>query len=375
MNKYKRFITTVTTAFLVLLMPLLAHALTPSENSATVFPAEGNGNCSDYAENGVIMTITGDVTPGVTTIATNGAASANITFNADAKSLSFDSATVPIDFALVKKSRDIGIYIYQSGGTDNDSGITLHGSEIAGFALCYGLGNDAGPVNKPPELGAIGDKEVTLGDDLIEFTVTATDDIDLVDDTVTITASNVPNGANFNATTGLFTWPTSGPVGSTNVTFVASDGSLISSETISITVNDIPPEPLVLPNCQSLDTDTRGNPLLDNTGVICPDTGRSLVCNIELDRPFYGLVESDTCCICNNGTPSAGTALVECDPEILAGTSNADGNPSCLLTAADKAALVASGGLRETEVTTHLEFNNDPYYCYTSGGRRICYAY
>ena len=93
MGNFKLYITMMAAAFVVMGMPLTAQALTPSDNSASVFPAEGNGKCSDYAENGVIMSLTSNIIPGGTSTATDGTASADVTFSADATSLSFDSDT------------------------------------------------------------------------------------------------------------------------------------------------------------------------------------------------------------------------------------------------------------------------------------------
>lgn len=130
-----------------------------------------------------------------------------------------------------------------------------------------------------------------------------------------------------------------------------------------------PPVAKTIPVCEVLDPFTTAS--LDDTGVVCPadtaDSPRSLVCNIELDQPFYGLIESDSCCICNNGTDGSEVGLVECDPDLVAGETNPDtGLSSCLDTTSKD---------RPLEVTTHIEFNNDPYYCTTIGGRRTCYAY
>ena len=198
---------------------------------------------------------------------------------------------------------------------------------------------------------------------------------------VTITASNIPVGANFDSTpalestTGLFSWTTD-QVGSTNVTFTASDGAAIVTETISITVNAIPPEPVATPTCESIQS-------LYNTGISCPAPvyddndvaiNRSLACNFELDKKTdgelnaYGTADgSDVCCICNNGTP-----LVECDaarpPTNEPITS---GLPPCTLTLEQKAAQ----NLPLSEVSTFIELNKDPYYCITSLGSRTCYYY
>jgi PKD repeat protein len=255
------------------------------------------------------------------------------------------------------------------------------GISIDAFSLCYGLGND--PLNQAPVLDPIGNQSVTAGQTL---NITAFDDPDYItafdtDDlpsggavTISITEdplNPLPVDAEFefvdnvNGTyTYSFSWlTTDADVGSYTVTFTASDGDLEDSETITIFVNS------ATPSCEALGTyDNTLEGTLDDTGVVCPDTGRVLVCNIELDEPFYGLVASDSCCVCNNNSP-----LQECDADIPAGTTNADGVPSCTLTPAEKDAL--GDLLRPAEVTTHIELNNDPYYCTTIGGRRTCYRY
>ena len=368
MDKFKRFITPVTVALMALCMPLLVHA---SDNSVTIIPAEGNGNCNDYAANSTILSMAPD---GVGTLSGPDGESGTYTLTTDLKTLSFNT-TIPMDYAVLKSKRTISVLFYQSGGIDNDSNMTIPGDlEITGFEMCYGLSNDAVPVNQAPVLNPIGDKEVTNGNDL-SFSVTATDDA-LPSDTLTISHSTLPAGASFSDDgygTGYFEWVSATPAGSTNVTFTVSDGALIDTETITITVNAIPPEPVVTPICGT-DTDK-----LDEIGISCPTpvyttdefgnqiiTNSSVVCNMELNEDYYGTADSsDVCCICNAGE------LEECDPGTPAGEISADGKKSCNLTAAEKALR----NLPAAEVTTIIEFNNDPYYCYTYGGRRICFLY
>jgi len=58
--------------------------------------------------------------------------------------------------------------------------------------------------------------------------------------TLTYSASGLPSGASFNASTRTFSWtPSSTQSGSYNVTFTVSDGSLSASTTITITVNQV----------------------------------------------------------------------------------------------------------------------------------------
>ena len=139
MEKYKRYITMMATAFMVMGMSLTAQALTPSENSATVFPAEGNGNCNDYAENGVIMAISASL-PGSGS-ASDGTETVTYTYDSDLNELTLLSSTVPIDFLAIKAKRSIGVFIYPSGGVDMDTGITLDGTAFGSVDFCYGLNN------------------------------------------------------------------------------------------------------------------------------------------------------------------------------------------------------------------------------------------
>jgi hypothetical protein len=260
-----------------------------SDNSVTVFPAEGNKQCSDYAANGTIlqMATSSPVTPGTLSgpenlvddpaifpDATGETAAYAIT---DGTVMSFTNATTPIDFALLKSGRDVTVIIYPLGGvtSDSDMRLTVAGLDepITAISLCYGLGNVAPP---PPP----------------------------------------------------------------------------------------PPAPLTLKSCDTV------NAALDFTGVSCPTntTERQLVCNFELDKPFYGLKDgSDSCCVCNS------PALTECNPDLPAGTIVAEGErPAC----PDPKGTPLLPGQLQTEVTTHIELNNDPYYCYTVGsGPRTCYKY
>jgi len=94
----------------------------------------------------------------------------------------------------------------------------------------------AGAVNNAPVLASIGNKSVDEGS-LLEFTVSATD---ADGDSLVYSASGVPTGASFNASTKTFSWaPAYNKSGTYSVTFTVSDGSLSDSETITITVADI----------------------------------------------------------------------------------------------------------------------------------------
>jgi PKD repeat protein len=89
--------------------------------------------------------------------------------------------------------------------------------------------------NQPPVLSPIGNQTAPLGQTLT-FTVSATDpDSDPV--ILTVTPLPLPAHAAFDGTTGEFSFrPDGGQVGSFDLTFIASDGELTDSETITVTV-------------------------------------------------------------------------------------------------------------------------------------------
>ena len=95
-------------------------------------------------------------------------------------------------------------------------------------------------TNEAPVLAAIGNKFATLSNTL-SFAVTATDLVG--DDAITLTTSTLPPGSTFGATNGAgsFSWPNASPTGTYSVTFYAGDVSGTNSETILITVAELPP--------------------------------------------------------------------------------------------------------------------------------------
>jgi hypothetical protein len=91
-------------------------------------------------------------------------------------------------------------------------------------------------ANHAPVLQPIGDKSINEGQQL-QFTISATD---ADNDALTYTASGLPGGASFNANSHTFSWtPDAAQVGSyPDVHFEATDGELVASEDITITVNE-----------------------------------------------------------------------------------------------------------------------------------------
>ncbi|MDD5191039.1 MAG: serine hydrolase [Dehalococcoidales bacterium] len=93
-------------------------------------------------------------------------------------------------------------------------------------------------VNQPPTLAAIGDKSVTVGESLT-FTVNATDSDR---DALVYSVENLPAGADFNTTTGVFSWtPDTAQVKTfSGIRFLVDDGMSQDIQTIKITVNQVP---------------------------------------------------------------------------------------------------------------------------------------
>jgi len=100
-------------------------------------------------------------------------------------------------------------------------------------------------ANSAPVLNPIGNKSVDEGVSLV-FSISATD---LDGDSLTYSASNLPQGANFNPGTRTFSWtPTYNQAGTyPNVHFAVTDGSLSDSEDITITVNNVSGPPVLDP--------------------------------------------------------------------------------------------------------------------------------
>ena len=91
-------------------------------------------------------------------------------------------------------------------------------------------------TNRAPDLDAIGSKSVDEGA-LLNFTVHASDPNGT---TPTLSTSSLPGGASFDASSGTFSWtPTFTQAGIYSVTFRASDGFLVDSEIVAITVRNV----------------------------------------------------------------------------------------------------------------------------------------
>ncbi len=101
-------------------------------------------------------------------------------------------------------------------------------------------------VNTPPILTPIGNRVVYEGD-LLEFTVSATDPDG---DNLTYSATNIPTGASFNETTGVFTWYTTYDNAGNylDVEFTVMDNGepmMLDVELITITVGNVNRAPII----------------------------------------------------------------------------------------------------------------------------------
>ncbi len=108
--------------------------------------------------------------------------------------------------------------------------------DINGNAVTISVADGTVSIDQPPVLNAIGDRSVNEGHAL-SFTISATD---ADGDALTYSASNLPSGATFNATTRTFSWtPDLSQAGAyAGVHFQASDGQMTDFEDITITVTD-----------------------------------------------------------------------------------------------------------------------------------------
>ena len=135
---------------------------------------------------------------------------------------------------------------FTAGATKGSSSITLTNvivGDINGQTLTISLINGQASVDRAPVLAAVGSK--TVNENVVpNFTTSATD---ADRDSLTYSASTLPTGAVFNASTRNFSWtPTYTQAGSyPNVHFQVSDGSLTASENITITVNNVDRAPVL----------------------------------------------------------------------------------------------------------------------------------
>ena len=119
----------------------------------------------------------------------------------------------------------------------------LSPSQLATISITVGGG---GGGNAAPVLNSVGNKVVDEGNTLA-FTLSATDAD--AGDTLTYSATGMPPGATLDPNTGAFSYTPDFDVASPanptvfNITCMVSDGTTSDSEAITITVNDVDPNP------------------------------------------------------------------------------------------------------------------------------------
>ncbi|MFH1564959.1 MAG: putative Ig domain-containing protein [bacterium] len=136
--------------------------------------------------------------------------------------------------------------------------------------------------NNPPVMNLIGNKTVVEGEALT-FTISATD----VDgDDLIYSASNLPEGANFDTGTKTFSWtPNIGQAEIySNVRFEVSDGDAVAFEEITITVTEIPD---TIPPTATL-SGTPNNPTNQTTANIAVSGDGIVFYKYNLDGAGYG---------------------------------------------------------------------------------------
>jgi hypothetical protein len=338
----------------------------PSENSVTVFPAEGNVQCQDYATNKLISELDG---PTSTDMVSDGTATANYVLADPQTVLSFSNATKPIDYALLKSSKEVKVLIYPSGGVFEDSNMRLDsGDAIASFALCYGLDNVAVVIDQSPtaaftascadrtcSFDASASYDPEEGD--LEFLWTFGDGT--ADDTSGATVSHTYDG---DGTSFTVTLTVTDP----------SENSGVITQPVSVAEADT--TPLTLPSCSLLPPGTvyqgdDSDATIDATMVTCPTDRASLVCNFDWTTPDdtvtenFGLNDTGMCCWCNpdlvdsvSDTPITGKL---CFPDLPYDETNPDplACPPIDVKAFNQILLEQNGGR----------------VCFVRDGRPVCY--
>ena len=178
--------------------------------------------------------------------------------DADGDSLIYTVVTQPTHGTLSGTAPNL-IYTPNSNYNGTDS-FTFKANDGKSDSNVATVSITVNPINDPPVLTTIGNKTVNEGS-LLEFILLATD---IDGDTLTYSASNLPQGATFDANTQKFSFrPKYDQAGSyAGVHFEVTDGTITDSEDITITVSQSAyPDPIKIPD------DISGPPyVLDQTG-------------------------------------------------------------------------------------------------------------
>lgn len=111
-------------------------------------------------------------------------------------------------------------------------------------------------INRPPVLNSIGNKAVDENE-LLSFIISARD---LDGDEISYSVVGLPPGSSFNSNSGVFSWtPSFTASGEYSVVFMASDGFITDSETITITVGNVERAPVL---------DSIGSKVIDENSLL-----------------------------------------------------------------------------------------------------------
>lgn len=126
--------------------------------------------------------------------------------------------------------------------------VTVAVTDALGLADTLTFNVTVNEVNQPPSLAPIGDRTVNEGE-LLTFTAVGVD-ADLPANTLTYSlADGAPAGMTINATTGVLTWQTTEANGGQSfpITVRVSDGTVETSETLTVTVAEVNQNPSLAP--------------------------------------------------------------------------------------------------------------------------------
>lgn len=218
---------------------------------------DGHGTAATSPFNLTLLSVNDTPTVANTIPSQNFTGSGSQTFTFDAATFADADTTDTLTYtASVTSGGSLPAWLTFNGATRTFSGnpgptdttplqITITATDNAGATATTNFQLSLSNVNDVPTFPAIGDKSVAELTPLT-FTVTATDPD--TTQTLTFTATNLPTGATFDATTHVFSWtPTEaqGP-GTFQVTFTVNDGVAAAiSQTINIGVTDVNVAPVI----------------------------------------------------------------------------------------------------------------------------------
>ncbi len=154
----------------------------------------------------------------------------------DNSTLSFVILDAPLHGTLIEVSGNTVTYTPDPNYNGPDS-FTFKANDVQLESNVATVSITIGPMPDPPVLATVGDKTIAEGA-LLAFSLSASDPDG---DTLTFSATDLPEGATLDSVTGAFSWtPTFEQAGSYTFTFKVSDpGDLSASETVSIAVEDV----------------------------------------------------------------------------------------------------------------------------------------